>query len=63
MCVLDYCSACLFDWKVKQKAISDSLSSIRVEQLEGGAGEVSLSDYFIILYLSARFDLGVQVGG
>jgi len=43
-CFLDYFSTSLFDKKInKQTEISDTLSSVRAEQLEGGTGEVSFN--------------------
>lgn len=41
-CLLDYFSTSLFDKKSnKQREISDTVSSVCSEQLEGGTGEVS----------------------
>lgn len=43
-CLLDYFSTSLFDEKSnEQREISDTVSSVRSEQLEGGTGEVSFS--------------------
>lgn len=44
-CLLDYFTTSLLDKKInKQREIPDTLSSVCSEQLEGGAGEVSLSN-------------------
>lgn len=43
-CLLDYFSTSLFDEKSnEQREISDTVSSVRSEQLEGRTGEVSFS--------------------
>lgn len=43
-CLLDYFSTSLFDEKSNERReISDTVSSVRSEQLEGGTGEVSFS--------------------
>ena len=44
-CLLDYFTTSLLDKKInEQREIPDTLSSVCSEQLDGGAGEVSLSN-------------------
>lgn len=53
-CLLDHFSTSLFDKKItQQREISDTLSSVSSEQLEGRTGEVSVNSclaYCVIAY-------------
>lgn len=53
-CLLDHCSTSLFDKKViQQREISDTLSSVSSEQLEGRTGEVSFNSC-LAYYITAQ---------